>query len=90
MEDFIERVGQSYLERKAFAVPQQLENFAKKQLTGGSEKEAKTKNSTGKKATKEEEEEGEERENGRPDLVRFLRKRQRDCKTEETACAIEA
>lgn len=59
MEDFIERVGQSYLERKAFAVPQQLENIAKKQLTGGSEKEAKAKDSTGKKATKEEEE-GEE------------------------------
>ena len=48
MEAFIERVGQSYLERKAFAVPQQLENLAKKQLTGGGEKEAKDKKSTGK------------------------------------------
>ena len=54
MEDFIERVGQSYLERKAFAVPQQLENFAKKQLIGGDESNAKAKKST------EEEEEGEE------------------------------
>lgn len=66
MEDFIERVGESYLERKAFAVPQQLENFAKKQLTGESEKEATAKKSTGKKATEEEEEEegegGEEEE----------------------------
>lgn len=61
MEDFIERVGQSYLERKAFAVPQQLENFAKGQLTGGGEKEAKAKKSAGKKAT-EEEKEGEEEE----------------------------
>ena len=57
MEDFIGRVGQSYLERKAFAVPQQLENVAKKQFTGGSEEEAKTKKSTGKKITEEEEEE---------------------------------
>ena len=48
MEYFIERVGQSYLERKAFAVPQQLENLAKKQLTGGGEEEAKDKKSTGK------------------------------------------
>ena len=48
MEAFIERVGQSYLERKAFAVPQQLENLAKKQLTGGGEEEAKGKKSTGK------------------------------------------
>ena len=56
MEDFIERVGQSYLERKAFAVPQQLENVAKKHFTGGSEEEAKTKKSTGKKTTDEEEE----------------------------------
>ena len=63
MEDFIERVGQSYLERKAFAVPQQLENFAKKQLTGGGEKEAKAKKSAGKKVT-EEEKEGEEEEKG--------------------------
>ncbi|KAF6228694.1 hypothetical protein HO173_011713 [Letharia columbiana] len=61
MEDFIERVGQSYLERKAFAAPQQLENFAKKQFTGGDEKEAEAKKSTGKKAT-EEEEEGEDEE----------------------------
>ena len=60
MEDFIERVGQSYLERKAFAVPQQLENFAKKQFSGGGEKEAEAKKSTGKKGTEEEEEdEGE-------------------------------
>ncbi len=56
MEDFIERVGQSYLERKAFAVPQQLENLAKKQLTGGGEERAKAKDSTENKATKEEEE----------------------------------
>ena len=48
MEDFIGRVGQSYLERKAFAVPQQLENLAKNQLTGGAEKEAKSEESTGK------------------------------------------
>ena len=48
MEDFIERVGQSYLERKGFGVPQQLENLAKKQLTGGGEEEAKEKKSTGK------------------------------------------
>ncbi len=60
MEDFIERVGQSYLERKAFAVPQQLENLAKKQLSGGGEEEAKAKKSTGK-AT-EDEGEGEEEE----------------------------
>ena len=51
MEDFIERVGESYLERKAFGVPQQLENLAKKQLTGGGEKEAKDKQSKGKSAS---------------------------------------
>ena len=60
MEDFIGRVGQSYLERKAFAVPQQLENVAKKQFTGGSEEEAKTKKSTGKKIIEEEEEKEKE------------------------------
>ena len=40
--DFIENIGQSYLERKANQAPYQLENFAKKQLFGGSgaEKEA--------------------------------------------------
>lgn len=48
MEAFIERVGQSYFERKAFAVPQQLENLAKKQLIGGGEEEAKDKQSKGK------------------------------------------
>lgn len=61
MADFIERVGQPYLERKAFAVPQQLENHVKKRLTGGGEEGAKAKESIGKKATKEEEE-GEEEE----------------------------
>ena len=30
--DFLENVGQRYLERKAYAAPQQLENFAKKQF----------------------------------------------------------
>ncbi|CAF9926791.1 hypothetical protein IMSHALPRED_007050 [Imshaugia aleurites] len=62
MEDFIERVGQSYLERKAFAVPQQLENFAKKQFSGGGDIEAEAKKSTGKKGTEEEEEDEEEGE----------------------------
>lgn len=62
MEDFIGRVGQSYLERKAFAVPQQLENLAKAQLTGGGEKEDKGKSPLGKKATGgSEEERGEEK-----------------------------
>ncbi|KAL9077184.1 MAG: hypothetical protein Q9161_000450 [Pseudevernia consocians] len=68
MEDFIERVGQSYLERKAFAVPQQLENFAKRQLTGEGGKEAEAEKSTGKKATEEKEEgegETEEEEKGK-------------------------
>ena len=59
MEDFIGRVGQSYLERKAFAVPQQLENLAKQQLTGGGEKEANSKEAT-KGKTAEDEQEGEE------------------------------
>ena len=59
MEDFIERVGQSYLERKAFGVPQQLENIAKKQLIGGGEKEVK-----GKEFAKEEEEGKGEEEQG--------------------------
>ena len=60
MEDFIERVGQSYLERKAFAVPQQLENLAKKQLTGGSEDGEKAKKSVGKKTSEKGEEEEEQ------------------------------
>lgn len=55
MGDFIERVGQSYLERKAFAVPQQLENIVKKQLTGRGEEEANAKKPTGRKITEEEE-----------------------------------
>ena len=59
MEDFIGRVGQSYLERKAFAVPQRLENLAKQQLTGGGEKEANIKGSA-KGKTVEDEEEGKE------------------------------
>lgn len=33
--DFIEGIGQSYFQRKAYAVPQQLENLAKKQFAGG-------------------------------------------------------
>ncbi|KAI4182868.1 MAG: hypothetical protein L6R41_005726 [Letrouitia leprolyta] len=33
--DFIEGIGQSYLNRKAYAIPQQLENLAKKQFSGG-------------------------------------------------------
>lgn len=73
MEDFIERMGESYLERKAFAVPQQLENFAKKQLTGGGEKEATSKESTGKKATEEDEE--EEGEGGEEEEERTTRKK---------------
>ena len=59
MEDFIGRVGQSYLERKAFAMPQQLENLAKQQFTGGGEKEANIKESA-KGKTVEDEEEGKE------------------------------
>lgn len=62
MENFIERVGQSYLDRKAFAVPQQLENLVKKQLTGGGDEESGAKKSTGKKATEEDGEEEEEEE----------------------------
>lgn len=66
MENFIERVGQSYLERKAFAVPQQLENFAKQQLTGEGENAAEAKKSTGKKAIEEKgETEAEEEEKGK-------------------------
>lgn len=61
MGDFIERVGQSYLERKAFAVPQQLENIVKKQLTGRGEEEANAKKPTGRKIT-EEQEEGDKEE----------------------------
>ena len=61
MENFIERVGQSYLERKAFAVPQQLENIAKKQLTGGAEQGANAKELAGKKIA-EEDEGGEKKE----------------------------
>ena len=64
MEDFIERVGQSYLERKAFAAPQQLENFAKKQLTGTSEEGAKAK-TLGEKKAIEEEKEGKKEEETR-------------------------
>ena len=30
--DFLENVGQRYLERRAYAAPQQLENFARKQF----------------------------------------------------------
>ena len=56
MEDFIGRVGQSYLERKAFAVPQQLENVATKHFIGGGDEEAKTRKSSGKKIIEEEEE----------------------------------
>ena len=57
----MERVGQSYLERKAFAVPQQLENLARKQWTGGSEEGEK---SVGKKASEKEEEEEEKQGKG--------------------------
>ena len=59
MEAFVERIGQSYLERKAFAVPQQLENLAKKQLTGGSEEGEKANKFVGKKASEKEEEQEE-------------------------------
>ena len=62
MEGFIERVGQSYLERKAFAAPQQLENFAKKQLTGGGEQEAEAKKSTAKTASEQKDKGDEEGE----------------------------
>ena len=75
MEDFIEQVGESYLERKAFAVPQQLENLVKKQLTGGGEKEATAKKSTGKKATEEDEEEQEEGEEKRGEEEKRTKKK---------------
>ena len=81
MEDFIERVGQSYLERKAFAVPQQLENFAKKQLTGGSEDGEKAKKSVGKKGIEKEKEE-EEQGNGNTEKKS---KKEKKKSTEKTA-----
>ena len=39
--DFVENVGQTYLQRKAHQAPQQLENFAVEQFTGG-DKDAMT------------------------------------------------
>ncbi|CAD6574514.1 MAG: hypothetical protein ASARMPREDX12_006807 [Alectoria sarmentosa] len=78
MEDFIERVGESYLERKAFAVPQQLENLVKKQLTGGGEKVATAKKSTGKKATEEDEEEQEQGEGKRGEEGKRAKKKKKN------------
>ena len=50
--DFIENIGQSYLERKANQAPYQLENLAKKQLFGSNdaEKEAAGKNTAASQA----------------------------------------
>lgn len=56
--DFLECIGQRYLERKAYAVPQQLENIAKKQFrsaTGADKQAGQPSTALSKNSTRDEE-----------------------------------
>ena len=71
--DFIEQVGTRYLEGKAYAAPQQIENFAKKQFKGShhdDEAKSKSKSRRGSvsDASEEEDEDEEEEEEEEEDI----------------------
>ena len=78
--DFLEGIGQRYLERKAYAAPQQLETLAKKQFKSatGAEKQAKQPSATLPSDSKKEDE------------IVYLRKQLAEAKAEKPFLAAKA